>query len=106
MIQPRRTRVRCLSNTASRVGAVVASVSNDSDLMDGEDPLIPSGGTTAALSKPGGMNSGILVDLTGGSGESTVEDVLAVDNASAHIKTMGVAEKSNKILDGSEVTKG
>ena len=98
--------MRSLTDAASRMGAVVASVSNDSDLMDGEDPLIPSGGTTPALSKLGSMNPGILVELTGGGGESTVEDVLAVDNASAHIKTMGVAEKSNKILDGSKVTKG
>ena len=49
---------------------------------------------------------GGLVDLTGSSGKSTVEDVLAVDNTSGHIKTMGIAKKSNKVLDGSEVTKG
>ena len=106
VIQPGWTRVRGLTDTASRVGAVVASVNNDSDLMDGEDPLIPNGGTTAALGKPGGMDSGVLVDLTGGSGESTVEDVMAVDNTSGHIKTMGIAKQSNKVLDGSEVTEG
>jgi hypothetical protein len=106
VIQPGRTRVRSLTDAASRMGAVVASVSNDSDLMDSEDPFIPSGGTTAALSKPGSMNPGILVELTGGGGESTVEDVLAVDNTSGHIKTMSIAKQSDKILDGSEVTEG
>ena len=98
--------MRCLPNTASRVGAMVASVRNDGNLMDGEDPLILSSGTTTALSKPGGMDSCVLVSLTGSSGKSTLKDVLAVDNASAYIETMGVAEKSNKIPDGSEITKG
>jgi hypothetical protein len=85
---------------------MVANVRNDSDLMDGEDPLIPSSGTTTALSKPGGMDSCVLVSLTGSSGKSTLEDVLAVNNASAYIETMGVAEESNKISNGIEITKG
>ena len=106
LVHPGGSGVRSLTDAASRMGPVVASVSNDSDLMDGEDPLIPSGGTTPALSKPGGMDSCVLVSLTGSSGKSTLKDVLAVNNASAYIETMGVAEKSNKVPDGSEITKG
>jgi hypothetical protein len=106
VVQPGGTRVRNLTNAASRMGAVIASISNDSDLMDREDPFIPSRGTTAALSKPGSMNPGILVELTGGSGESTVEDVLAIDDTNGHIKTMGIAKQSDKVLDRSEVTEG
>ena len=98
--------MRSLPNTASRVGAMVASVRNDGDLMDGEDPLILSSGTTTALSKPGSMNPGILVELAGGSGESTVKGLLAIDDTNGHIKTMGIAKQSDKVLDRSEVTEG
>ena len=98
--------MRCLANAASRVGAMVAGISNSGNLMDGEDPLILRSGTTTTLGKPGGMDSCILVYLTGGKGKSTLKSVLGVKNASAYIETMGVTEGLNEISNGVEVPDG
>jgi hypothetical protein len=85
---------------------MVAGISDGGNLMDGEDPLILRSGTTTTLGKPGGMDSCILVDLTGGKGKSTLKNVLGVKNASAYIETMGVTEGSNEISNGVGVTNG
>ena len=106
IIQPGRSRVRSLTDTASRMRAVVASVSDESDLMDGENPLIPKRGTTATLGKPRSMNPASFIELAGGSGESTVKGVLTTNDTSGYIEAMGVTKKTDKVLDGGEITKG
>ena len=98
--------MRSLTDAASRMGAVITSISDDSDLMDRKDPFVPSRGTTAALGTPSSMNPGSLVELAGGSNESTVKGVLTVDDTNGYIETMGVTKKTDKILDRSEITEG
>ena len=106
MIRPGRTRVRSLSDTAGRVRAVVASVRDESNLMDGENPLISKRGTTATLGKPSSMHPASFIELAGGSREGTVKGVLATDDTYGNIKAMGIAKEADKVLDGDKITKG
>jgi hypothetical protein len=106
IVHPGRSGVRSLTDAASRMRAVVTSVSGESDLMDGENPFIPKRGTTATLGKPSSMNPGSFIKLAGGSNESTVKGVLTVNDTNGYIETMGVTKKADKILDRSEITEG
>ena len=98
--------MRGLTNAASRMGAVITSISDDSDLLDRKDPFVPSRGTTAALGAPSSMNPGSLVELAGGSSKGTVKSMLATNDTSGYIEAMGVTKETDKVLDGGESTKG
>ena len=98
--------MRSLTDTASRMRAVVAGVSDESNLMDGENPRIFKRGTTATLSKPSSMSPASFIELAGGSRKGTVKSVLATNDTSGYIEAMGVTKETDKILDGGEITKG
>ena len=79
--------MRSFADAASRMGAVVARVDEDSNPMDKEGPGVLSSPTAAALGEPGGVDSGILVNLARCRDDSSMKKIEGVNDSGANIET-------------------